>query len=85
MIYLAALQANFKDPFYGSSMHSYENMLLAFELHGIEISSLVAALLLTHGMLLIVEQSRRHCRLASCCSSLSSCSFHANLCHTARH
>jgi hypothetical protein len=35
---LAALQANFEDPFLGSPTHSCENKLLAFELYEIEIS-----------------------------------------------
>jgi hypothetical protein len=36
--HLAALQADFEDPFLEPPTHSYENILLAFELYEIEIS-----------------------------------------------
>jgi hypothetical protein len=35
---LAALQAEFQDPFLGPPTHSCENILLAFKLYEIEIS-----------------------------------------------
>jgi hypothetical protein len=43
---LAALQADFEDPFLGPPTHSCENILLSFELYEIEIS--VAALMPTY-------------------------------------
>jgi hypothetical protein len=35
---LEALQADFEDPFLGHPTHSFENILIAFELYEIEIS-----------------------------------------------
>jgi hypothetical protein len=69
---LAALQANFEDPFLGSPTHSCENILLAFELYEIEISVATSichllVILLTISssfiILLINEQLPLPCRL----------------------